>query len=142
MRSPLTRDRLCLTLWGLTALFALRVAAQPLALVVPSLPAFDTWHGNVMPYRLLLASQLLILGIMVTVNRACMREQPSPRPRLAPTLKVLGWIYFSAMMLRLSLGLGMDHAPLWFDRPLPTFFHLILATWLLLLARRLSEHAR
>lgn len=136
------RDPLCLVLWGLTALFALRVAAQPLALIEPHLPAFDAWHGDVMPYPVLLASQLLILAFMVTLNRACMRGQLVLRPRLAQTLTVLGWLYFSAMLARLALGQVLNPAPAWFDRPLPTLFHLVLSVWLLLLARRLSEHAR
>lgn len=137
MHSPSARDRHCLALWGLTALFAFRVIAQPLALFMPQLPAFDAWHGSVMPYPLLLAAQLLILALMIALNLACMRGRLAPRPRLARILNLLGWVYFSGMLVRLLVGQTLDPMPAWFDRPLPTLFHLVLATWLLLLARRL-----
>lgn len=142
MHRPSARDRLCIALWGLTALFAFRVTAQPLALFMPQLPAFDAWHGNVLPYPLLLVAQLLIFALMVAVNLACMRGRLDPRPRLARVLNLLGWVYFSGMLARLALGQTLDPVPAWFDRPLPTLFHLVLATWLLLLARRLSQHGR
>jgi hypothetical protein len=132
----------CLALWWLTALFALRVAAQPLALTVPMLPSFDAWHSGVLPYPALLAFQLVVLAVMVTTNRACTRGRLAHRPRLARALTVLGTIYFVGMLARLALGQILNPAPAWFDRPLPTLFHLFLSIWLLLLARRVSEHAR
>lgn len=132
----------CLALWCLTALFALRVAGQPLALTVRVLPDFDAWHSGVLPYPALLAFQLAILAFMVTTNRACTRGQLAHRPRLARALTLLGSIYFVGMLARLVLGQSLSPAPAWFARPLPTVFHLVLSIWMLLLARRLSEHAR
>ena len=141
MRNPLHAPP-CLALWCLTALFALRVAAQPLALTMPMLPDFDVWHSGVLPYPVLVAFQLAILAIMVTTNRACTRGQLAPRPHFARALTVLGTLYFVGMLARLALGQILNPAPAWFNRPLPTLFHLVLSIWLLLLARRLSEHAR
>jgi hypothetical protein len=48
-------------LWLLTGLFALRVVAQPAALVFDAgvVPSFDSWHGGVLPYPLLLLTQLV-----------------------------------------------------------------------------------
>jgi len=131
----------CLSLWALTALFVLRIAAQPLALVFPGLPDFDAWHGNTMPYPVLLVFQLAILAIMLVANLACTCGRLVPRPRLARGLSIFGVIYFVAMLIRLILGQSLEPAPAWFDRPLPTLFHLVLATWLLILARRLTAHA-
>lgn len=136
------RDPLCLALWGLTILFALRVIAQPLALFVPQLPSFDSWHGKVMPYPVLLSFQIFILAAMATANHACMRGRLTARPQLARTLTVLGMVYFTVMLARLALGQSQSFASTWFDRPLPTLFHLGLAAWLLLLARRLSNRDR
>jgi len=133
------RDPLCLALWWLTALFALRVAAQPLALGMPGLPEFDAWHSGVLPYPALLGSQLTILTVMLATNRACSQGKLAQRPRLARALTLLGSVYFVAMLARLVLGQILDPAPAWFDRPLPTLFHLLLAAWLLLAARRLAD---
>lgn len=127
-------------LWALTGLFALRIVAQPLSLVVPALPTFDAWHGSTMPYPLLLAFQLVILAIMIGVNRKPLHS--ATRPKLKRTLILLGQIYFVGMLVRLVLGQVLDPAPDWFNRPLPTLFHLVLATWLLITARRLDADVR
>lgn len=140
-RNPAGLDPSCFWLWALTVLFVLRIAAQPLALVLPGLPDFDAWHGGTMPYPVLLAFQLAILAIMLAANRTCTRGRLMPRPRLARGLTVFGTLYFVAMLARLALGQSLAPAPAWFERPLPTLFHLVLATWLLILARRLSSHA-
>lgn len=123
--------------WGLTALFLLRILAQPLADRIPALPPFDAWQGSRLPYPLLLASQLLILALMVWGNlRApALRAQP----RLARALTIVGAAYFAAMIVRLGVGLVWDDAPVWFQRPLPALFHLVLASWVLLLARELGK---
>jgi len=49
-------------LWLFLALFAVRVVAQPLSLVVHSavLPPFESWHSGALPYGLLIASQVAI----------------------------------------------------------------------------------
>ena len=141
-RNPASLDPLCLALWALTALFVLRIAAQPLALILPGLPDFDAWHGGTMPYPVLLPFQLAIPSIMLATNLACTPGRLMPRPRLARSLTVFGTLYFVAMLARLALGQSLDPVPAWFNRPLPTLFHLVLAAWLLILARRLSAHAR
>lgn len=53
-------------LWGLTALFALRVFAQALQYWAPidSLPDVAAFQGSNLPYPVLLSSQLLILLLM------------------------------------------------------------------------------
>ena len=55
--------RYAIGLWLLFFLFAFRVVAQPLALVVHSavLPPFESWHSAALPYGVLLASQIAIL---------------------------------------------------------------------------------
>lgn len=137
-----SHDPFCAWLWALTALFVLRIAAQPLSLILPGLPDFDAWHGGTMPYPVLLAFQFAILAVMLATNLACSRGRLSPRPRLARGLTALGTLYFIAMLARLAVGQSFDPVPAWFDHPLPTLFHLVLAAWLLILARRLTAHAR
>ena len=129
-------------LWFLTGLFMLRIVAQPLSLLFSDLPTFDAWHGNAMSYPLLLASQLVILALMVTMNIRISRSRPNPQPKLARGLTLFGWLYFIGMFARLVVGLTIDAAPAWFDRPLPSVFHLVLAAWILIVAHQFSDHAR
>ncbi|MHB1144566.1 MAG: hypothetical protein ACYCZS_06680 [Thiobacillus sp.] len=142
MTSESTLRPYTLGLWGLTLLFGLRILAQPLSRVVPALPGFDTWHGSVLPYPVLLLSQLAIAATMVNVNLRLARGVIMPRPRLGRLLAMLGSLYFAGMLLRLVLGQTVYAGSPWLDRPLPTLFHLVLAAWLLLLARYHVRHAR
>lgn len=142
MRSESVLRHYALALWGLTLLFGLRILAQPLSQIVPALPGFDVWHGGVLPYPALLLSQLAIAATMVIVNLRLARGVLVPRPRLGRWLAWLGSLYFTGMLLRLVLGQTLYAGSPWLDRPLPTLFHLVLAAWLLLLARYHVRHVR
>lgn len=128
-----TRDRRhALGLALLTGLFAVRVAAQPLSALadVPFLPGFDAWHSGALPYPLLVLSQLVILGAMVAVTRAMWRGTLITRPRLGPWLLGAAAAYAIVMTARLTLGATTLRGDAWFDRPLPSAFHLVLAAYL------------
>jgi hypothetical protein len=45
---------------------------------------------------------------------------------------VLGGLYFATMLVRLVLGLTVLSTSRWFSSVLPTMFHLVLASYLLL----------
>ena len=66
MNRPIPSRRYASGLWLLVLLFAFRVIAQPLALVVHHtlLPPFESWHSAALPYRVLLASQVAILAAL------------------------------------------------------------------------------
>ena len=121
-------------LWLLLALFVVRVVAQPLSLLTnsPYLPPFDAWQGSGLPYPVLLAAQLLIIAFMARTATRFGRGAVVPRYRLGVWMLVLGSVYFLTMFLRLLLGLTVFRESRWFSAYLPTTFHLILASWLLL----------
>jgi len=120
----------------LAGLFALRVAAQPLALVVdsPLLPRFDTWHGGVLPYPVLLASQLAILSWLVVAAYRVTTNRSRPRRKLGRLLLGASLVYGTTMVLRLVLGATLLGDSRWFASPLPTVFHLVLAVYLFVYA--------
>jgi len=142
MRSESSLRPYTLALWGLTLLFGVRILVQPLSQLVPALPGFDVWHGGVLPYPVLLLSQLAIAAMMINVNLRLGRGAIMPRPRLGRWLAWLGSLYFAGMLLRLVLGQTLFSGSSWFDRPFPALFHLVLAAWILLLARYHLCHAR
>jgi hypothetical protein len=120
-------------LWLLTGLFAVRVAAQPAALVVahPLLPPFEAWHSAAVPYGLLVASQIVILAAMGTTSWRVTRGTLPASRRAGLILLGAGALYFGAMLLRLALGLTICPESRWFTSRLPTAFHLVLASFLL-----------
>jgi hypothetical protein len=124
-------------LWFLFALFALRVFAQPLALVVESawLPPFESWHSAALPYGLLLASQVAILLALGWTAWRFTTGDVAPRRAAGTLALILGTVYLLTMVTRLVLGLTALSHVRWFASPLPTVFHMVLAAYLLLYGR-------
>ena len=121
-------------LWSLTALFAFRVGAQLVQYVRPIgiLPPFQAWQGSGLSYRVLLASQLLILALMASGAASLSGRVPAGR-RPGGWLIALGAVYFVAMGARLLLGLTIFADVPWFATPLPALFDMVLASYLLTL---------
>ena len=138
-RTPLDGRRLVTTdigsrratvLWLLLALFALRVTGQLLVVagVAPFLPPMDDWQSGLLPYPLLLASQIAILGLLATVCAQFSRGSGyfvRYHGWLATPLWTAGWIYAGGMVIRYAL-LRRDS--------IPVVFHIVLATFLLVVA--------
>jgi hypothetical protein len=114
-------------LWALLGLFALRVLGQALVAFfgVTWLPPMQRWYAGVIPYEVLLPSQLLILALMVKICIDFTRERGyffEPRRWLALPWLAFGYLYLAAMLLR---------AVLVWDRPIPIVFHLVLGAFIL-----------
>ena len=115
------------------ALFCFRVLAQLIQSLVDleSLPSFEAWQSGALPYWLLLVFQILIIGVCAwsawrfTVGKVCAKRSRGL------ILLCFGMVYFGLMIVRLSLGLTIFSGHYWFDKPLPSFFHLVLATFVL-----------
>ena len=124
-------------LWLLLALFAVRVVAQPLSLVVHSavLPPFESWHSGALPYGLLVASQVAILAVLGWTAWRFTTDAVTPRHSIGVVALAFGSLYFLAMVARLVLGLTVLSQQRWFASPLPTVFHLVLAAYVLVYAR-------
>ncbi len=121
-------------LWVLLAAFGVRVVAQPLAWWTrsPILPPFESWQSGILPYWLLFVAQVLIV-IALSVNaRRFSRGVVEPRISVGAVLLTVGVIYFGTMAVRLVLGATVFVGHPWLDRPIPTFFHLILAACIVL----------
>ena len=119
-----------LLLWILFLLFACRVLGQILvsAGLAPLLPPMDDWQSGLLPYPLLLASQIAILGLLGVVCAQFSRGQGffvRRREWMATPLWTVGWIYALGTILRYGL-LRRD--------VIPVVFHIVLASFLLLVA--------
>ena len=118
-------------LWILLGLFALRVLGQLLVVagLAPFLPPIGDWQSGLLPYPILLASQIVILG---TLGAVCVQFT---RGRgyfvryhmwLATPIWIVGWIYMAGMIVRYAF-LRRD--------AIPVVFHLVLASFLLAVAQ-------
>lgn len=120
-------------LWVLTVLFAVRVAGQVLVAVrSPSwLPPMNEW--NLVPYRLLLPSQLVILGVMTWIDVSFSASSGPPVDRTQAfgwLLVVFSAVYAGAMVIRYAVRMRKRSEARWFGGTIPIVFHLALATYL------------
>jgi hypothetical protein len=125
------------TMWLLTALFSLRIVGQALQLWLPQpyLPPFASWQGSTIPYSLLLAIQLVILGAMACASYGAWKgSMVSSRSRLHWSLW-LGGLYMTAAVARLAIGYWVEGAPAWFTARISEGFHIVLAGFVLALSR-------
>lgn len=118
---------------ALAVLFLGRVIAQLTQAVgtVPYLPSFDDWQSGALPYPILLISQVAIL-IAQTVLVMRVAAGTFVLSTIAKRLLLaLGWLYLTAMAFRLVAGLTFLDGDGWFDARLPSIFHLVLASFVL-----------
>ncbi len=122
-------------LWILLGLFCFRVAAQLIQALAPVslLPAFEAWHSGALPYPLLVATQLVIITVYAWTAWGIQVGRTRPDRRLGRWLLGLGGVYFAFMLVRLALGATVAQQT-WFDAPIPSVFHLVLAGFLLVAA--------
>ncbi len=120
-------------LWALLGLFSFRVVAQLVQwrMDVPFLPSFEAWHSAVIPYGLLLAAQALILGFYGWVALEFWKGRVQPSRTSAGVWLAIGAVYAGVMVARLVLGLTLMSSHYWFANHLPTFFHVVLASFML-----------
>jgi hypothetical protein len=117
-------------LWILLTLFVLRVLGQLLVVngLAPFLPPLDEWQSGLLPYPVLLASQILLVGVLATVCVQFTRGKGyfvRPHYWLATPLWIVGWIYLVGMIVRYA-ALRRDL--------IPVGFHIVLASFLLIVA--------
>jgi hypothetical protein len=127
----------------LAGLFSLRVAGQAVQHWAPQgfLPDFAAFQGSSLPYPLLLAFQLVILGWMVRTIMRVGRGATMPNRRVGRWLAWIGSIYMAGSILRIAVGLAIPSAPTWFSTWIPALFHLVLAGFVISAAAFHLRHA-
>jgi hypothetical protein len=123
-------------LWTLLALFVGRVAGQ-LAVALdaaPFLPPMDEWQSGLLPYPLLFVSQLALIAAMVAICRRFSRGDVRRWRSLGTPLWILGWIYAGAMVARYAAWMAIRPEERWTGDLIPVVFHLVLASFVLLVA--------
>lgn len=121
----------------LLALFVFRIVAQLVQLFAPTplLPPFEIWQSGLLPYPALVASQLAIVAVSLAFARSVWIGALRRRRRLGWTLLALGGIYFLGAAFRLIAGVTFLSDVSFFARSVPSFFHIVLASMVLIAAR-------
>jgi hypothetical protein len=121
----------------LTLLFAGRVAGQAIQTWAPQswLPPLERWQGSSLDYSILLGTQLLMLAAMAWASVRAWRGVLRVRPTWGRILAWLGAVYMAGSVARIVIGLVVPGASPWFSTWIPAMFHLVLASFVLALAR-------
>lgn len=132
----MTHRRYAAAFGVLSLAFGGRVLAQAVQRWGPVsfLPPFDDFQGSGLPYPVLLGAQVLILAIVAVVLIRMHRGKGLISPRLIIPVTVFSALYFVVMAVRLVLGLSVLSDSGWFSTWVPTVFHLVLASMLMLIA--------
>ena len=126
-----------LMLWLLTILFLARVTGQVVvATLGPSfLPPMAAWQSGLLPYPLLLTSQLAILAVQAKINAHVLAGTRVLGARAGRLVVGLAAAYFAAMVLRYALTMALHPERRWLGGTIPIVFHFVLAAYLYVLGR-------
>lgn len=145
--SPVAR-RYGMALWLLSTLFLCRVIGQLLVAFggVTWLPPMAEWYSGLLPYPLLLPSQLLILAVMGRVNRGVHLGTGwlwTRRPRVGKALVAFAALYALVMAVRYVVSGELYPHRRWYPPGIiPIVFHVVLASYVYLLGRLTLRHGR
>lgn len=127
-------------LWCLTGLFFLRVLGQALVayLGVGFLPPMEHGYSGLVPYRILLPIQIIILLVMVKICTDAARRRglfAKPRTPLSRVLVGFSMLYAGAMAARYVLTMIFRPEMRWLGDAIPIFFRFVLAGFIFVLGR-------
>jgi hypothetical protein len=123
----------CLVLF--TVLLYSRVIGQVIVyLYAPRwLPPMDEWQSGLLPYPVLLASQIVVLTFMTLICVDFVRRRGFffvPHPRGGGFSVWCGSLYFAGMVFRYVLTMMRKPERRWFGGTIPIVFHSFVAAFL------------
>ena len=97
----------------------------------------NEWYSGLLPYPRLLATQVVILVAMVAVIGGLLAGAGwavGPHRALGSALLVVAYTYAASMAVRYVVRMSRRPDQRWLGGCIPIAFHVVLATWLFVLA--------
>ena len=144
-RTPRSRDRMTEpqafspVLWLCSVLLLLRVAGQLLVVLrAPAwLPPMAQWQSGLVPYRFLLATQVVVLTLMFWIAADFARGAGvwvRPMPGLGHVVLAWSCLYATAMVVRYAIRMFRRPDQRWLGGTIPIIFHSVVAAFQLTFA--------
>jgi hypothetical protein len=132
--------RVALTLSTLLFLFVLRVLGQVLVHFFDAqwLPPMEQWQSGLLPYPILLASQVMIIALLIKVCVDVARGDgffSTTRTWFRGPAMWFGYIYFAGMLVRYVVRMNVHPEARWFGGTIPIVFHCVLASFIIVFSR-------
>ena len=123
-------------LWLLLFLFCLRVLGQASVafLGVAFLPPMAAWYSGLVSYPWLLSGQIVIILVFTAVCLDFTRGRGvfvQPRAAVGLVCPALGAFYLGVMVTRYAIRMSLFPDERWTGGSIPTFFHWVLAAFIL-----------
>ena len=133
---------LCLSI--LLSLFIFRSVFQLIQYLWPLtwLPNFEYWQSGVLPYPLLLASQVVITIVGLWLVFGVARGKFRTISNWGNWILIVGFGYLGLMMFRILAGLTIASGSPWFDTLIPSISHMVLAGFLIVLGAYMNLSCR
>lgn len=127
-----------IVLASLAFAFGLRVAGQAIVAgwQVNFLPPMEQWYSGLIPYPVLLPTQIVILILQAWISWDLWRKQgvfARRRAKIGPLLNWFAFAYFLVMVVRYILTMSLYPEQRWFS--IPIFFHWVLAAYIFALGQ-------
>jgi hypothetical protein len=121
-------------LWICTLLLVGRVAGQlVVVLLAPRwLPPMERWQSGLVPYWFLLASQTVVVWLMVWISIDFSRGSGywvEPRVWAGPAAYYWSYAYAGAMVVRYAIRMSTHPGERWFGGTIPIVFHTVVAVF-------------
>ncbi|MBI1875811.1 MAG: hypothetical protein HYS05_18255 [Acidobacteria bacterium] len=121
-------------LWLLTVLLFARVLGQLIVVVYAPrwLPPMEQWQSGLLRYPVLLASQAVVLTLMVWISVDFSRGAGfwvEPLPRLGRAALWWSYLYFGAMVARYAIRMTRRSDQRWLGGTIPIIFHSVVAAF-------------
>ena len=115
-----------------TVLFAMRVVGQLVVRYAAPrwLPPMDRW--NLMPYRLLLPIQLVLLAVMSWISLSLLADEgflAEPHRGLGLFAVGFSFLYAGSVVVRYAVRMSRRPGERWFGGAIPIVFHVVLAAF-------------
>jgi len=121
-------------LWLFTVLLFLRVSGQLVVVLrAPAwLPPMAQWQSGLVPYPFLLATQVVVLVLMIGIAVDFSRGAGfwvQPLPRLGRVVLVWSYLYAGAMVVRYIIRMARRPDQRWLGGTIPIVFHCVVAAF-------------
>ncbi|MDP3736278.1 MAG: hypothetical protein Q8R02_02745 [Hyphomonadaceae bacterium] len=114
--------------------FLVRVGIQLLQSIAPTdaLPPFEAWQSGTIPYWSLLVSQAAIIAFTLWAIAGFASGAMKPNALLGRIINWIGIVYFVGAVARFIAGLTVAQGVPFLSAHLPGFFHIVLASMVLI----------